>query len=361
MLLGVDVGGTFTDAVLASRTGELHTAKTLSTPQDESVGVIRAIELALASAAASADEVEAFAHGTTVTTNALLEGRAARTALVATDGFTDLVELGRQARADLYRLCVAHPPALVPPPLRFAVAERTGPRGAIRAPTELAALAEQLAGSQVEAIAVVLLHASAHPGHELAVRDALRRRLPDVHISISHEVSSTPREYERGATTELDAALSPLLRGHLANLTAKCAERGLPDAAVMQSSGGLTSAASAAAHGAFTVLSGPAGGAQGARLIAGAAGARDVLCFDMGGTSCDVCVIDAGVARPTSAAIAGRPPALASLRHRDRRRRRRLDRLARRGRRAARRSAPAGACSGPRPMRHGGGRADRGH
>jgi N-methylhydantoinase A len=314
MLLGVDVGGTFTDAVLAAPGGELHTAKTLTTPRDESLGVIRAIELALATAGASAGEVEAFAHGTTVTTNALLEGNAARTALVATEGFTDLVELGRQARADLYRLCVARPQALAPPGLRFAVDERTGPHGAIRAPAALPALAEQLAAAEVEAIAVVLLHAAAHPGHELAVRDALRRRLPDVHISVSHEVSATPREYERGATTELDAALSPLLRGHLANLTARCAERGLPDAAVMQSSGGLTSAASAAAHGAFTVLSGPAGGAQGARLVAAAAGARDVLCFDMGGTSCDVCVIDDGVVRETDQrTIAGRPLALASL------------------------------------------------
>ncbi len=314
MRLGVDVGGTFTDAVLASHGGRLHTAKTLSTPQDESVGVIAAIELALAAAGASAREVAAFAHGTTVTTNALLEGHAARTALVATAGFTDLVALGRQARAELYRLCAAHPPALAPPELRFAVDERSGPHGAIRAPAGLAALAEQLAAAGVEAIAVVLLHAAAHPGHELAVRDALRRRLPDVHISVSHEVSATPREYERGATTEIDAALSPLLRRHLENLTARCGERGLPDAAVMQSSGGLTSAASAAAHGAFTVLSGPAGGAQGARLVAAAAGARDVLCFDMGGTSCDVCVIDAGVVRETDQrTIAGRPLALASL------------------------------------------------
>jgi N-methylhydantoinase A len=314
MLLGVDVGGTFTDAVLASPAGALHTAKTLTTPEDESVGVMRAIELVLGAAGASAADVSAFAHGTTVTTNALLEGRSARTALVATDGFTDLVELGRQARADLYRLCATHPPALVPPQLRFALDERTGPHGAIRGPSRLPELASELAAADVEAIAVVLLHASAHPGHELAVGDALRSSLPDVHVSLSHEVSATPREYERGATTELDAALSPLLSGHLANLSARGAQLGLPDAAVMQSSGGLTSAAHAGAHGAFTVLSGPAGGAQGARLIASAAGARDVLCFDMGGTSTDVCVIDAGEVRESDRrTIAGRPLALASL------------------------------------------------
>jgi N-methylhydantoinase A len=314
MLLGVDVGGTFTDAVVATAGGDLYAAKTLTTPTDESVGVIAAIALALEAAGASPCEVSAFAHGTTVTTNALLEGRAARTAFVATGGFTDLVELGRQARADLYRLCATHPPALVPAPLRFAVDERTGPHGPIRAPAALDDLVAALAAAKVEAIAVVLLHSSAHPGHELEVRDALRRGLGDVHISLSHEVSATPREYERGATTELDAALSPLLRVHLANLTNRCVAAGLPDAAVMQSSGGLTSAARAAAHGALTVLSGPAGGAQGARLVAAAAGVRDVLCFDMGGTSTDVCAIDRGEIRETDRrTIAGRPLALPSL------------------------------------------------
>ena len=314
MLLGVDVGGTFTDAVLATREGTLHTTKTPTTPADESLGVLRAVELALAAAGAAPGDVGAFAHGTTVTTNALLEGRSARTALVATEGFTDLVELGRQARADLYRLCAAHPPALVPPQLRFAVAERSGPHGPIRTPAGLDVLAERLAAAEVDAIAVVLLHSSAHPGHEIAVREALRARLPDVHISLSHEVSAAPREFERGATTEVDAALSPLLRGYLASLGARAAERGLPQPSVMQSSGGLTSAQAAAAHGAFTVLSGPAGGAQGARLAALAAGTGDVLCFDMGGTSCDVCVIDGGEIRESDQRhIAGRPLALASL------------------------------------------------
>jgi N-methylhydantoinase A len=314
MLLGVDVGGTFTDAVLVSADGGLHTAKTLTTPDDEAVGVLDAIELVLTSAGVSAAELSSFAHGTTVTTNALLEGRAARTALLATAGFTDLVELGRQARADLYRLCAGHPPPLVPASLRFAVDERTGPHGPIRAPAGLAELSAEVAATQVEAIAVVLLHASAHPAHELAVRNALRAAAPDVHISLSHEVSAAPREYERGATAELDAALSPLLRGHLEGLRTRCAQAGLPEAAVMQSSGGLTSAARASAHGALTVLSGPAGGAQGARLLAAAAGAPDVLCFDMGGTSTDVCAIDAGEVRETDRrVIAGRPLALPSL------------------------------------------------
>ena len=202
----------------------------------------------------------------------------------------------------------------MPAELRFGVEERCGPHGPMRAPPASVQLSQALAAAHVDAVAVVLLHASAHPAHELAVAAALRRRLPGVHISLSHEVSATPREYERGATTEVDAALSPLLRGHLAELEGRCGELGLPPPAVMQSSGGLTSSARAAAHGAFTVLSGPAGGAQGARLAAAAAGADDVLCFDMGGTSCDVCVIDGGAVRETDQrSLAGRPLALPSL------------------------------------------------
>jgi N-methylhydantoinase A len=314
MLLGVDVGGTFTDAVLASRDGELYTAKAPTTPADESEGLLSAVEAALASAGVAASAVEAFSHGTTAATNALLEGRAARTALLATAGFTDVVELGRQARAELYRLCAAHPAPLVPAELRFAVDERCGPHGPLRPPSGLAALARRVAAAEPEAVAVVLLHSSAHPAHELAVGRALREGLPGVHVSLSHEVSATPREYERGATTEIDAALSPLLRAHLGSLAERCVRTGLPEPAVMQSSGGLTSAAAAAAHGSFAVLSGPAGGAGGARLLAAAAGAGDVLCFDMGGTSCDVCVIDAGVVRETDRRqIAGRPLALPSL------------------------------------------------
>src|SRR5579863_1657485 len=178
MLLGVDVGGTFTDAVLAADDGSRFSAKTPTTPGEEAVGVMRAVEMVLAAAAATPAAVSAFAHGTTVTTNALLEGRAARTALLATEGFTDVVELGRQARADLYRLCAAHPAPLVPAQLRFAVDERCGPRGPLRAPRGLQTLARRVEGSGAEAVAVVLLHSSAHPAHELAVRDALRARLP---------------------------------------------------------------------------------------------------------------------------------------------------------------------------------------
>src|SRR5919202_962485 len=178
MLLGVDVGGTFTDAVLVS--GErLFTAKAPSTPKDQSEGVMDAVRAALEAAGAEAQDVEILAHGMTVATNALLEGNGARTALVATEGFTDLVELGRQARRELYRLCAAHPAPLVPPERRFAAPERMGPDGVLRELTEEAAaeLADRVAECQPEAVAVCLLHAYAHPEHERAVARALPERL----------------------------------------------------------------------------------------------------------------------------------------------------------------------------------------
>jgi N-methylhydantoinase A len=316
MLLGVDVGGTFTDAVLVDGDSELYTAKVPSTPAAQWRGVLEAVHAVLARAGAEAGAVERFAHGMTVATNALLEGKAAHTALIATEGFTDLVELGRQARADLYRLCVARPAALAPPELRFGAPERMTPQGPLRALDRDAAraLIERLADADPEAVAVVLLHSYVHPEHEQLIGELLAERLPGVHVSLSHELVGTFREYERAASTEVDAALSPLLGTYLRRLCAEADAVGVAQPEVMQSSGGLTDARGAAAHAALTVLSGPAGGVRGAQLLAELAGERDVLCFDMGGTSCDVCVIEDGeVAETAAGVVAGRALALAML------------------------------------------------
>ncbi|MEY2536095.1 MAG: N-methylhydantoinase [bacterium] len=313
MLLGVDVGGTFTDAVLVA--GEhLHTAKAPSTPRDQSEGVMRAVEGVLEAAGAQPGDVELFAHGMTVATNALLEGRGARTALVTTEGFTDIVQLGRQARRELYRLCAAHPAPLVPPDRRFGAPERMGPDGVLRAlgADAAARLAEDVAGCEPEAVAVCLLHAYRHPDHERLVGDALRERLGDgVHVSLSHETVGTFREYERAATTEVDAALSPLLAAYLRRLVERARDGGIPTPAIMQSSGGLADVEHAAAHAALTVLSGPAGGAAAAALLAARCEEPDLLCFDMGGTSCDVCVVEGGAVRESAGReVGGRPLAL---------------------------------------------------
>src|SRR3954451_11144594 len=291
MLLGVDVGGTFTDAVLALEDGRLITAKSPSTPDDQSRGVMAAVRAALERAGRTAGDVDAFAHGMTVATNALLEGKGARTALVATEGFTDVVALGRQARADLYRLCAAHPAPLVPPERRLAARERCTPDGVLHALEGLDELAAAGGGPGTASAAVCLLHGYPPPEHERAIGEALG---DDVHVSLSHEVVGTFRESERAATTEVDAALSPLLRRYLRAVAEAADEAGLPEPSIMQSSGGLASLDLAARHAALTVLSGPAGGAAAAALLAAQAGDPDLLCFDMGGTSCDVCVVDGG-------------------------------------------------------------------
>ncbi len=315
VLIGVDVGGTFTDAVLAFD-GRLVTAKAPTTPADQSEGVMVAVRAALEQAGAREDEVLRFSHGMTVATNALLEGRGARTAFVATEGFADLIALGRQDRPQLYRLCAERPAPLSPPELRFGAPERMTPNGPLRAlePERASALADRVAQDKPEAVAVALLHSYRHPEHERALAKAFESALPGVHVSLSHEVVGTFREFERAATTEIDAALSPLLASYLRRLIERVGEAGLPEPAIMQSNGGLIDVEAAAGHASWTVLSGPAGGAAGAAFVARAAGAPDVLCFDMGGTSCDVCVVDGGSVQERSAGeVAGRPLALPML------------------------------------------------
>jgi N-methylhydantoinase A len=316
MLLGVDVGGTFTDAVLLDGRAVVYTAKVPSTPAQESIAVLQAVRLVLERAGAHAQDVERFAHGMTVATNALLEGRTARTALLATAGFTDVIELARQNRAHLYRLCDAMPAPLVPAELRFGVPERMGPEGPLRAldPVAARALIEQLALAEPEAIAVSLLHSYADAGHELLLGALLAELLPDTHVSLSCDLVGTFREHERTATTALDAALSPLLSSYLRRLAGDARELGLCEPQIMQSSGGLTEPQHAGAHAALTVLSGPAGGVGGALALSALAGEPQVLCFDMGGTSCDVCLIDGGqVPETAERLIAGRPLALPAL------------------------------------------------
>ncbi len=308
MLLGVDVGGTFTDAVLLD--GErLHTAKLPTTPDDQSRAVIAAVVAVIERAGAGAADVEAFAHGMTVGTNALLEERGARTALIATRGFGDVLEIARQDRPQLYRLCAPKPTPLVGEELRFEAAERVGPEGVVEplAAGEPERLVELVRDSGVEAVAVCLLFSYLDPTHEQRLAEHLRRELSGVHVSASHEVLPHFREYERCSTTTIDAYLSPLLGRYLRRLGAAASDAGLPQPLVMQSSGGVAGAGQAARAGAWSVLSGPAGGAVGAGLLAQLSGDGNALGFDMGGTSCDVCVVEGGeVKRTDSRTIAGR-------------------------------------------------------
>src|SRR6185437_15932655 len=287
-ILGVDVGGTFTDAVLLTDENELRTAKIpTARRQEESV--------VAAATAVGAVGVERFAHGTTVATNALLERKGARTAFVATEGFEHLLHLRRQDRAELYRLCVDHPAPLVPLERCYGVRERTGPEGVI-APLELDSLPE----FEADAVAVCLLFSFRDLDHERAVAAELRRRLPDARVVASHEVSPEFREYERASTTAVDAYLGPVVAGYLEALGAGAAAAGLPAPLVMRSSGGVASLEEAAAHPAVALLSGPAAGTVGAALLARRAGFENAISFDMGGTSTDVSLIVGGRASLTA-------------------------------------------------------------
>jgi N-methylhydantoinase A len=297
-VLGVDVGGTFTDAVLLAD-GELRTAK-VPTARRQEESVLEAARAAGADAYAPAR----FTHGTTVATNALLERKGARTAFVATAGFEHLLHLRRQNRAHLYRLCAAHPEPLVPLERCHGVRERIGVDGVVT-PLKLDSLPEL---EHVEAVAVCLLFSFRDASHERAVAEELRRRLPGVRVVASHEVAPEFREYERASTTAIDAYLGPAVSRYLEALRAAAARARLPEPLVMRSSGGVATLAEAAAHPAVALVSGPAAGVVGAARIAGLAGVENAISLDMGGTSTDVCLIAGGEGgRSAEREVAGLP------------------------------------------------------
>ena len=275
-ILGVDVGGTFTDAVLLAG-GDFHSAKVPTQARQEE-SVIAAARAVLD--AAGGPELERFGHGTTIATNALLERKGARTAFVTTEGFEHLLHLRRQNRADLYRLDLDHPEPLVPLERCVGVRERIGPEGVVT-PLDLTSVPPV----DAEAIAVCLLFSFRDASHERAVAEELRRRRPDAHVVASHEVAPVFREYERASTTAVDAYLGPIVAGYLRALRGACRADSLPAPLVMRSSGGVATIDEAAAHPALILVSGPAGGVTAAERIAGLAGVENAIAFDMGGTS----------------------------------------------------------------------------
>ncbi len=320
VLLGIDVGGTFTDAVLVSG-GILYRAKIPTTP-DQSEGVLAAAKMVLAKAGLSADKVTGFSHGMTTATNALLERKGALTASVATEGFRDIIEIGRQNRPRLYDLCPQRPEPLVPRTLRSTVRERVAPEGVIESLTdaEIERVVAELRdfredddpdGRGVEAVAVCLLFSFLDPSHERRLETALRQGLPGAHISISSKVLPQFREYERFSTTAVDAYLTPVVACYLDRLREESAAAGLPEPAIMQSSGGVLPLRSAASNAALLLLSGPAAGVVGAEFAGGRSQVDNMIAFDMGGTSTDVTLVRGGTAETTIGRdIGGSPVAL---------------------------------------------------
>ncbi len=293
--LGIDVGGTFTDLVLYDETtGAISLAKTPSTPTDHSDGVMAGIE----QLGVGLRGVTKVAHGTTVATNTALERTGARTAVLTTRGFRDVLEVGRGNRTVLYDIKATRPPALVPRSLRFEVDERTLYDGTVLRPVdeaEIARIASALREQRIEAVAVCYLHAYANDENERRTKAWLTSHGPELLVSTSAEVLPGYREYERFATTVLNAYLAPRMRRYLTSLQARLAAAGYErPLAVMTSNGGTLPAERLAEFPVQSVLSGPAAGVIGAAHVGRAAGYRNLITYDMGGTSTDVCLVSDG-------------------------------------------------------------------
>lgn len=300
--LGIDTGGTFTDFVQLTP-GGLVVHKQRSTPDDPSRSILEGIRI-LTRGAAAADVV----HGSTVATNAVLERKGARVALVATRGFEDVLKIGRQTRPELYNVFVAPRPPLVEPQLTFGLSERLDASGAILegvVEDDVDQLARMLQDRKVEMVAVCLLHSYANPVHEQLVATLLRQS--GLTVCTSHEVLPEYREFERWSTTVVNAYVTPLMDRYLARLEDSLGATGQNRLSIMQSNGGCISASAARAQAVRTVLSGPAGGVVGAKAVAEAAGLRRVIGFDMGGTSTDVSLIDGVIGRTTDSRVGDFP------------------------------------------------------
>lgn len=307
--VGVDVGGTFTDLVAVRPDGTLQIRKVASTPEDPSVGLFRAID-----APPSLLPIDVLVHGTTVATNALLERRGARVALVTTAGFEDLLWLRRQDRPALYDLAKAHPEPLVARRDVVGARERMGPDGVITAlaDAEVDRVVAAVRALQPESVAIALLFAFRYPEHERRLAGALRSA--GLLVTASHEILPVFREYERTSTTTAEAYLRPRVADYLAKTHAMSARKQVKALRIMTSSGGTLAPEQAAQRAASLALSGPAGGVVGARLVGDAVGVRELLTLDMGGTSADASLISGGVALTEGAeSVAGVPIALPAI------------------------------------------------
>ncbi|MDF9745002.1 hydantoinase/oxoprolinase family protein [Natrinema salsiterrestre] len=305
--VGVDVGGTFTDVAL-SVDDRLVTAK-VPTTDEQHVGVLEGIRKACDRADIAPAGIDGFAHAMTVSVNALLERGGARTALVTTEGFRDVLEIGRQDRPDLYDLEAEKPEPLVPRDRRFEVDERTTAEGVERPvdADEVRDLAATLRDRDVEAVAVSLLHAYADPDNERVVAETLREEL-DVPVSASHEVLAEFREFERTSTTAVDAYVRPAIDRYVGRLVDEADDAGIPAPRIMQANGGVADPETVREHAVTTTLSGPAAGVVGAAATVDDDDVEGLVTFDMGGTSSDVSLVRDGRAeRTTDAEIDGLP------------------------------------------------------
>jgi N-methylhydantoinase A len=295
--LGIDVGGTHTDMALVSLAdGRAWRHKLASTPDDPARAVGQGMREILATSGVVPHEIIYLAHGTTVATNALVQRRTARAALVTTAGFRDVLEIRRQRQPHAYNTRIAKPAPPIARQDRYEVNERhflLGREAVAPRRSEVEALANRLREEAIEAVAVCFLHAYDDPGHERRVGEWLRDLLPGVFVTLSSEVIPEPREYERTATTAINACLGPVMSGYLARIEAEASASGIVvEPAILQSNGGVATARDAARWPVRTLASGPAAGVIGAVAAAKAVGVEDVITFDVGGTTADVCLVE---------------------------------------------------------------------
>jgi len=309
--VGIDIGGTFTDLqILNERTATLHRLKVSTTPDDPSIGLMDGLNQAAAAFGFTLPDIRMLLHGTTIATNAVLERKLPRGVLLTTEGFEDVLEIGRHVRRDIYGARQRRPDLLIPRDRRFGVPERMRADGTAERPLDMPAL-DPLVGkiAGAEAIAVCLLHAYVNSAHEDRLAAWLAERLPHVPVSLSSDISPEIREYERSSTTALNALLMPVVGSYLARLQRRMDTAGLRARLLLvQSNGGVCSAEAAVRHPARLLLSGPSGGALATARMAGLMQRPNLLGVDMGGTSFDVCVVSGGqVTQMTQGEVDGLP------------------------------------------------------
>jgi len=292
--MAVDIGGTFTDVVL-DRGSERITRKVLTTHKPEE-GVLSGARLVLGDAGLHFSDIDVFIHGTTLATNAIIERRGARTALLATDGFRDTLDIATESRYDQYDLTIEKPQPLVPRSLRFTVPERVDVHGKVRLALDEAAVATQVArlkDNGIEAVAICFMHSYVNPAHEQRAGEILKKAMPELSVTLSCEVCPEIREYERTSTAVANAYVQPLMDGYLARMDEALRHEQFRGAVyLVTSGGGLTSIGTARKFPVRLVESGPAGGAIFAAQIAARGGEKKVLSFDMGGTTAKICLIE---------------------------------------------------------------------
>jgi N-methylhydantoinase A len=297
--LGIDSGGTFTDVVLFDdKKKALHITKTPSTPANPAIGVINGIKKIVSQVGIQPEEIASLVHGTTVATNALLEYKGIRTALILTEGFKDILSIGRQDRPKLYDYFERRPEPFIPRHLRFEVSERILYDGEILRPLDekqVRSIAEKLKKMEIRGIAVCLLHSYANFIHEEKVKEIFKLCYPEAVVSTSHEILPEFREYERMSTTVINTYVMPIIDRYLQDLQTMMREEGLTaDLNVMQSNGGVMTSRNAGEKSVHTILSGPAGGVMGSLAIGNQIGMKNLITVDMGGTSFDICLIHDG-------------------------------------------------------------------